>query len=243
LRFFPILLVMFLFIDDALSAESYFPALLPGSSQFVTENTSLPDLLFEKWGRRDWVNVVKKYQGATRYVTSCVELDAARQNGEYAPDTAGMGHEAERIEYCQNIRRLMLAKPALHNAFVFPLCLDMPLYLELGRALKSSWGSNGLIRIKQRFCGDTLSEAVVSYDRIIEPENELGGGLSDGFVQVRYLVQGDFDDDGWLDVIAQVAMHPDFRSGNWFDSESGVGGAVKISRVKGVLTVTIFEDL
>lgn len=229
---------MLLLSNDAFSAESYFPSLLPGASQFDTENTSPPDLLVNKWAQYEWVSVVKEYRGSTRYVMSCVELDTAHQNGEYAPDTAGMGREQQQMEYCQNIRRLILAKPARHSAFVFPLCLEMPLYLKLGKALKSSLGADGLLRIEKQYCRNDSAQASVSYDRIIAPANELGDAVSDGVVYIRYLVQGDFDNDGWLDLIADVGISVDFNHG-----ENAVHGVVKISLVKDVLTVTKFEDL
>jgi len=243
LRTIPLFLTALLLAGNAFSSELILPSLLPGTSEFDIKRTPLPELLEKKWEHREWVLVAKELQGASRYVKSCSELDEAHQNGEYAMDSAGMGSEHERMEYCQNIRRLIIAKPARKNELTFPLCLDKSLYLALGAALKSPWGPDGLLRIKNKHCRTDETEAIVSYDRIIEPENEIGGGQSDGVVKIRYLVRGDFDHDGWLDLIAEVYMEPDFSSGNWFRSVSGVDGVVKISRVKGVLTVTKFEDL
>lgn len=233
-----LLLITLILTGNAFSSELFLPSLLPGASQYHIKNTPLPALLEKEWDQYQWVNVVKEWQGATRYVKSCVELDKAHQDGEYAPDSAGMGREQQQMEYCQNIRRLILAKPAQHNEFVFPLCLEKPLHLELVKALKSPWGSEGLLLTKELHCSNRWAEASVSYDRVIEPASELGGDLSSGSVHITYLVQGDFDNDGWLDLIAAARMGAD-----WNRTQSAVHGVVKISRVRGVLTVTKFEDL
>ncbi|WP_374439439.1 hypothetical protein [Pseudomonas panipatensis] len=243
MRTISLLLTALLLAGNAFSSELIFPSLLPGASGFDIKNTPLPVLLKKEWDHGDWVQVVKDSQDPIRYVKSCSELDEAHQNGEYSPSSAGMSVERQQMEYCQNIRRLILAKPARKSELPFPLCLDKALYLALIVTLKSPWGSDGLLRIKGKFCRTDSTEAIVSYDRIIEPENEIGGGQTDGVVNIRYLVQGDFDHDGWLDLITEVYMEPDFSKGNWFQSESGVSGVVKISRVKGKLTVTKFEDL
>lgn len=241
-----LLLTAFLLAGSAYSSELIPPKLLPGAATFRFEKLPLPDLLKKEWGSQDWLGVVKGSDTKPkpiRYVKSCIDLKEAQLNDEYAPDSAGMGLEHERNEYCQNIRRLMLAKPARKNGLASPLCLDKSIYLALVGALKSPWGLEGLLRIEEKRCGVNESEAIVTYNRIIEPKNEMGGGQSAGVVNIRYLVQGDFDHDGWLDLIAEVYMEPDFSAGNWFRSESGVSGVVKISRVKGVLSITTFADL
>lgn len=231
-------LMLFLLQSSVCSAESLLPQLLEGAWRELPKDVPLADLLTRPWADADRV-----YVGSApgRYVSSCVELDAAFENHEYAMDTASMGDESRQREYCQNIKRLMRATPASHSDIVFPFCLDRELYLKLSEVLDNPWGVSGLQSVEVKECERSRTRAVVKYDRVIEPANEWHDGLSAANMGISYLVQGDFDGDGWLDVIAAIGTAVEFPEGIWY--QSGKSAVVKISRVDGVLKVATFSDL
>jgi hypothetical protein len=240
-RFMRLLLILCLLQSSVCFGESLLPQLLEGAHQDLPRDIPLPDLLARGWAETDHVYVKKGLEGQGRYVTSCVEMDIAFENDEFAMDSASMGREALQREYCQNIKRLMRATAASHSDIVFPFCLDRDLYLKLSEALEGLWGASGLESLDVTACKRSVTKAIVKYQGIIEPENEWHKGLSSGHIGIRYLVQGDFDGDGWLDVIAAVSAGPEFPAGVWY--QSGMGAVVKISRVDGELKVARFNDL
>ena len=218
------------------------PRLLEGARTDIPNDIPLPDLLARRWAEHDQVYVSKgPYPEPSRYVTSCVELDAAFANGEYAMDTASMGKETQRREDCQNIKRLLRATPASRSDIVWPFCLDRDAYLKLSETLDGLWGASGLESVVVTSCKPSDTAAIVKYRQLIEPANEWHEGLFSARVGLRYLVQGDFDGDGWLDVIAELTAGLEFPAGVWY--QSGMSAVVKLSRVDGDLKVATFSDL
>lgn len=220
--------------------EDLLPRLLKGSYRGLPNDGSLVELLSARWPDHEQYRAKNGSTGDEIVVASCMDLESASARQQFASDTAGIGRESFQQEYCKNIKRLIHAKAAIHTEIDFPLCLDKVLYIELSNTVSKMWKPATLQSVELVECTQSTSRAVLKFADNIEPANEWHAGLSTGRVSLRYLVQGDFDGDGFLDVVAAASTELVFPQRVWY--QSGTSAVVKISRVRGILTVTNFDD-
>lgn len=237
-------------ISCAASGAEYPFRFLLGNSYKPDPRLSAEDAWKARWKKYDYVFIFHN-DGTRIDVNSCEELEKSFKNNEHPYDTAGMGAEKTARAICTNVSWLRSVPSAKNSSITLPLCINKSLYMKIAGAINLSankgqlWGTAGLETVETTKCDLSGSSAVVKYNRVIDEGYEGSDPESaarSGEINIELLAQGDFDGDGWLDIVAFVSTHPIFGEGNGYRSDNMYHTLMKISAVNGVLSVSPFHD-